>query len=92
MDLIRCDVSSSLGACLANTFLLDLKDMNFLNPSILLKDIIQDRSKIDREKARVKVTSQQKHVAETMTNLICIGVDYRVDKDTFAVQDYKRKW
>ena len=76
MELIRCDVSSNLGACLTRAFLLDLKDMGFLNPNIPLKDVILDKSKIDREKARVKVTSQQKPVQDN-DNLICIGVDCR---------------
>ena len=71
---------SNLGACLSNAFLLDLQDMGFLNPSIPLKDIL-DKSKVDREKARVKVTRHQKHVQD-YNNLICIGVDCSVDKDT----------
>jgi len=86
MELIRGDVSSNLGACLANAFLLDLQDMGFLNPSIPLKDIILDKSKIDREKARVKVASHQKHVKDH-DNLICIGVDCRVDKDTLIYNE-----
>ena len=35
-------------------FLLDLEDMGFLNPSIPLKDIILDKSKIDRGKSKSK--------------------------------------
>ena len=53
MELIRGNVSSNLGACLVNTFLLDLKDMGFLNPSIPLKDIL-DKCKIDRGKGMSK--------------------------------------
>ena len=51
MELIRGDVSSNLGACLANAFLLDLKHMGLLHPKLNLNDIILDKSKIDREKA-----------------------------------------
>ena len=54
MELIRDDVSSNLRACLSNAFLSNLKDMGFLNPSIPVKDIILDKSKIDWEKAKVK--------------------------------------
>ena len=85
-NLFGGDVSSNLGDCLANAFLLDLKDIGFLYPSIPLKDIILDKSKIDREKARVKVTRYQKHV-HGYDNLICIGVDCRVDKDTLLYKE-----
>ena len=52
--------------------------MGLLHPSINFKDII-DKSKTDRKKARVKVTSYQKHV-QNYENLIWIGVDCRIDK------------
>ena len=81
MELIRGDVSSNIGACLANAFLLNLKDMGFLNPSIPL-----NKSKIDREKARVKVTIHQKHVQD-YNNLIYIGVNCKVDKDTLLYKE-----
>ena len=86
MELIRGDVSSNLEDCVANPFLLDLQDMGFLNPSIPLNDIILDKCKIDRKKARVKVASYQKHVQD-YDNLICIGVDCRVDKDTLIYNE-----
>ena len=82
MELIRGDVLPNLRACLANAFLLNLKDMGFLNPSIPLKDIILDKSKIDRE----KVTIHQKHVQD-YDNLICIGVDCRVDKNILLCKE-----
>ena len=40
-----------------------------------------DKSKIDREKARIKLSSHVKHVQEH-EGLVCVGVDCRVDKDT----------
>ena len=71
---------------LGHAFLLDLNHMGLLHPSINLKDIIIDKSKIDREKAKVKVSSHQKH-AQNYENLICIGVDCRVDKDTLQYKE-----
>ena len=35
---LRGDVSSNLGACLANAFLLDLKHMGLLHPKLNLND------------------------------------------------------
>ena len=77
MEIIGCDISLNLGSWLANAFLLDLQDIGFLNPSIPLKDISQDKSKIDREKARVKISFHQKHV-ENYDTIICNGVACRV--------------
>ena len=86
MELIRGDILSNLEARLANAFLLDLKDMGFLNPSTPLKDIILDKFKIYREKATVKVSSHQKHVQDN-DNLIHTGVDSRVDKDMLLYKE-----
>lgn len=86
MELIRGDVSSNLGACLANAFLLDLKHMGLLHPKLNLKDIILDKSKIDREKARIKLSSHVKHVHQN-ENLVCVGIDCRVDKDTLQYKE-----
>lgn len=41
MNLIKVDISSNVKAWLG--FLLDLQDMNFLYPSLILKDIIISR-------------------------------------------------
>ena len=51
--------------------------MGLLHQSIDLEDITIAESKIDKEKARLKVTSHQKHV-QNYENLICIGVDNRI--------------
>ena len=58
MELGGGEVSSNLGACLVNTFLLDLQVMDFLNPSISLKDIILDKSKINWEKSKSNYLSE----------------------------------
>lgn len=79
MELIRGDVSSNLGASLANAFLLDLQAMDLLKPGLDVKQIIVDKSKIDREKDRMKVKSDEKH-NDGLEKLICIGVDGKVDK------------
>ena len=81
MELIRGDVSSNLGASIANGFLLDLQDMGLLHPNLDLDNIIIDKSKIDREKARMKTSSHKKHSQEH-NQLSCIGVDCRIDRET----------
>ena len=60
--------------------------MFFFNPSNPLKDIILDKSKIDKEKASVKVTSLQKHVQD-YDSLICIRVNCRLDKDILLYKE-----
>ena len=54
MELIRGDISSNQGASLANALLLDLKAMKLLDSSVDVKQIIIDKSKLDREKERVR--------------------------------------
>lgn len=54
--------------------LLDLKAMGLLIPNINIGDIIIDKCKVK--------TAQQKHDG-IVENLICIGVDGRMNKDTF---------
>ena len=86
MELIRGDVSSSLGASLVNAFLLDLQAMHLLKPGVNVQQIIADKAKIEREKKRVKVRSDEKH-KETIEDLVCIGVDGKVDKDTLLYRE-----
>ena len=50
IELIRGNVSSNLGASLANALLLDLQAMDLLRPGADVKDVALDKSKIDREK------------------------------------------
>ena len=84
--MIRGDVSSNLGASLANAFLLDLQAMGLLNPSVDIKNIILDKSKIDNAKERTKTNAHQKHIDKTEKN-ICIGVDGRQDKNTLLYKE-----
>ena len=59
-------------------------DLLILN--INIKNIILDKCKVDRAKTKVKTTAQQKH-DQSMENLICIGVDGRMDKDTLLYKE-----
>ena len=79
LELIRRDISSNLGASLANALLLDLKAMGLLIPNININNIILDKYKVDWAKIKLKTTDQQKH-DQYMKNLICIGVDGRMDR------------
>jgi hypothetical protein len=81
MELIRGDVSSRLGASLANAFLLDLQAMNVLKPGLDVGQIILDKCKIDREKNRMKYKSDKKQ-SESVGPLLCIGVDSKIDRHT----------
>jgi len=77
MELIRGDVSSSLGASLGNALMLDLHSMGLFKLSVDLAQIFLDKSKIDREKARVKDKNDTLH-QDHAENLICIGIDGKV--------------
>ena len=44
MELIRGNVSSNLGASLANALLLDLQTMDLLRPGVDVKDVALDKS------------------------------------------------
>lgn len=88
MELMRGDVSSRLGASLANALLLDLQSMDLLKPGLDVKDILTDKSKIDREKGRIKFKSHEKY-SEGLEKLICIGVDGKVDKETLVYREVK---
>jgi hypothetical protein len=70
--------------------LIDLQVMNLLNPEIKVKDLFIDKSKIDREKARVKVKSDEIH-SEGLEKLVCIGVDAKIDKDTLLYKEITDK-
>ena len=50
MELIRGNVSSNLGASLPNAPLLDLQAMDLLRPGVDVKDVVLDKSKIERRK------------------------------------------
>ena len=79
MELVRGDVSSRLGASLGNALILDLRAMGLFKSSVNLKQSFMDKSKIDREKARVKNKSDELH-KDRVENLICIGIDGKVSK------------
>ena len=86
LELIRGDISSNLGASLANALPLNLKAMGLLIPNININDIIIDKCKVDRAKTKVKTTAQQKH-DQSMEILLCIAVDGRMDKDTVLYKE-----
>ena len=86
MELIRGNVSSNLGASLANALLLDLQAMDMLRPGVDVKGVALDKSKIDREKSRMKVKSDEKH-KEDQEKLVCIGVNGKIDKDTLMYRE-----
>ena len=86
MELVRSDVSSNIGASLANAFLLDLRAKGLLKPGLDINTIIVDKSKIDREKNRVKVKTDQRH-KENTEKLLCIGVDGKVDRETLLYSE-----
>ena len=86
MELIRGNVSSNLGANLANALLLDLQVMDLLRPGVDVKDVVLDKSKIDRETSRMKVKSDEKH-KEDQEKLVCIGVDGKIDRNTLMYRE-----
>jgi hypothetical protein len=81
MELIRGEVSSRIGASIANAFLLDLQAMDVLKSGLDVGQIILDKGKIDREKNRMKDKSDRKQ-GENVGPLLCIGVDSKIDRHT----------
>lgn len=85
MELVRGDVSSRLGANLANALFKDLEAAGYLTPKDV-EDIILDKSKVDRAKEKTKDQIHQIHERK-MENLLCIGVDGKHDKETLFYQE-----
>ena len=48
LEFVRGDISSNLGASLANTLLLELRAMGLLLPNIGIKNIYMDKCKIEQ--------------------------------------------
>ncbi|KAL7645869.1 UNVERIFIED_CONTAM: hypothetical protein RMT77_002766 [Armadillidium vulgare] len=86
MELIRCEISSKIEENLANALLLDLKAMNLLGPSVDVKQKMIDKSKLDREKERIRVRSNE-ILGEGVEKLLCIDVDRKVDKGTLMYKE-----
>ena len=83
MELIRGDLSSSLGAALGNALLFDTKHL--FHPHVDINEILIDKSRINRAKSKVKVISEVRQL-EGKTHAICVGVDSKIDEKTL---DYK---
>ena len=60
-ELVRNDVSSNVGASLANAFLLDQESRGLLNSQVDVKTILLDKSKVNRAKQGVKRTAFERH-------------------------------
>ena len=69
-----------------HALLLDLQAMDLLWRSVDVKDVVLDKSKIDREKSRMKLKSDEKH-KEDQEKLVCIGVDGKIDTDTLMYRE-----
>ena len=84
MELIRSDLSSNAGAALANALILDLEEMGLIQTleGFSVSMIMLDKSKIDRQKNKVKVKSDI-YQSAGVENLTCIGLHGKVDKNTF---------
>lgn len=89
IGLIKSHVSSNFGAWLV--FLLDLQDRGFLFLSLDLKDIISDVKNREEEKSKRKVTTHQKKKVQNHENIVYIGVNYRVDKETLHYRGKRQK-
>ena len=78
-ELIRGDLSSSLGAALGNALLFGIKHLLQLHVDI--NEILIDKSKIDRAKSKVKVITEVRQL-KGKTQAICVGVDSKIDEKT----------
>ena len=79
MELIRGDLSSSLGAALGNALLFSIKHL--LQPHVDINEILIDKSKIDRAKSKLKVIREVRQL-EGKTQAICVGVDSKIGEKT----------
>ena len=79
MELIRGDLSSSLGAALGNALLFDIKHL--FQPHVDINEILIDKSNIDSAKSKVKVISEVRQL-EGKTPASCVGVDSKIDEKT----------
>ena len=72
-----------MAAALGNALLTDLDKMDLLKlpTGTNLKDILFDKSKIDRSKQKVEVISAESE-DNKKSHLMCLGVDGRSDKHT----------
>ena len=78
-ELVRGNCSSTLGAALANALFYDIKHL--LGNDVKIEEILLDKCKLDRANANVRVVCDEK-VKEEKRNLVCIGVDGKVDSNT----------
>jgi hypothetical protein len=60
--------------------------MNLLHSNVDVKQIRVDKSKLDREKKRMRVKSNEM-IGEGIEKLLCIGVDGKIDKGTLAFKE-----
>ena len=69
--------------------MLDLQSANLLDlKGLNLKDIMMDKKKIYRERERVMIKSDAVYTKD-VNNLVCIGVDGKVDNDTLMYKEIK---
>ena len=85
MELIRGDVSSRLGASLANALLLDLQSAHLLNFELPINTIYLDKNKLNRQKTLVKDISTE--TLSQVSAITCIGVDGKVDNETLLFRE-----
>ncbi|XP_065673712.1 uncharacterized protein LOC136090757 [Hydra vulgaris] len=79
MELVRKECLSNVGADLANALLYDIKYL--LKNDVDIKDILIDECKLDRAKSKVKIVSEDVD-SEQKKQLICLGVDSKLDQIT----------
>lgn len=86
MELVRGECSSTLGAALGNALLQDIKHL--LRPEVDANNLMMDKCKLDRAKAKVKLISEDV-VTQDKTNIVCIGIDGKVDLNTLTYVEVK---
>ena len=85
MELIRSDLSSSLGAALGNALLFDIKHL--FQPQVDTNEILR-QVKIDKAKSKVKVISEVQEL-EGKTQTICVGVDCKKMRKLWTTKQRK---
>ena len=81
MECVRADVSSRTAAALADALIRDLLKAHLLSDDFDVQSMTVDKSRMDREKARVKVDASEQTESE---GLICVGVDGKDDTKTLS--------
>jgi len=84
-ELVRNEISSSVGAAIGNALLRDCSML--FKDSQIIDQITLDRSKIERQKNKVKIIAKDE--SKKTKQLACVGVDGKTDNNTLILKEFE---